>query len=142
MKKSHQAVVGIIASAGLGLAIATAYAQPEGMGGGMGSGMMGGMDHGKMGSMEQGRKDGAGHGAMGGAGPMAGQQLMTPEERAAFREQMRNAKTPEERQKLAQATHAEMQKRAKEKGISLPEHRGPHTGRTETPGTASDAYSH
>ena len=60
------------------------------------------------------------------AGPMAGQQLMTPEERTALQEKMRNARTPEERQKLAEANRAEMQKRAKEKGITLPE---PHLHR-------------
>jgi Spy/CpxP family protein refolding chaperone len=43
---------------------------------------------------------------------------MTPEERTALQEKMRNAKTPEERQKLAQATRDEMQKRAKEKGVT------------------------
>jgi hypothetical protein len=84
------------------------------MGGGMGPGMMmhGGMGAGMM------------HGGFG--GPTAGAQLMTPEERTALQEKMRNAKTPEERQKLADATHAEMQKRAKEKGIALPEAHGPH----------------
>ena len=46
------------------------------------------------------------------AGQATGQQLMTPEER----------------QKLAEANHAEMQKRAKEKGITLPEPHGPHFG--------------
>ena len=35
--------------------------------------------------------------------PMAAQQLMTPEERTALMEKMRNAKTPEERL-LAQAS--------------------------------------
>jgi Spy/CpxP family protein refolding chaperone len=43
---------------------------------------------------------------------------VTPEERSAFQEKMRNAKTPEERQKLAEANRAEMQKRAQEKGIT------------------------
>jgi hypothetical protein len=62
------------------------------------------------------------------AGPMAGQQLMTPEEQQAFVEKMRSAKTPEERQKLAEANHAEMEKRAKEKGISLPQPHGPRAG--------------
>jgi hypothetical protein len=38
---------------------------------------------------------------------------------------MRNAKTPEERQQIAAVTRTEMQKRAAEKGITLPEHRGP-----------------
>lgn len=43
-------------------------------------------------------------------------------------EKMRNAKTSEERQKLAEANQAEMQKRAKEKGITPPEQHGPHAG--------------
>jgi len=69
---------------------------------------------------------------MGQAGTAMGaaQSLMTPEERTALQEKMRNAKTPEERHKLAVANHAEMQKRAKEKGITLPEHRGPRAGAT------------
>jgi len=121
MKRSHKIAVGILASLGLGFAVATAYAHPGGMGGGMGPGAMGGMQHGMSGGM--------GHGAMGaGTGPQAGQQLMTPEERTALQEKMRNAKTPDERQKLAETTRAEMQKRAKEKGIALHEHRGPHAG--------------
>jgi hypothetical protein len=62
------------------------------------------------------------------AGPTAAQQLMTPEERSALLEKMRNAKTPEERQKLAEANRAEMEKRAKEKGITLPEPHGPRGG--------------
>ena len=52
---------------------------------------------------------GTGHGPMG-AGPAAAQQLMTPEER----------------QKLAEANRAEMEKRAKDKGITLPQPHGPH----------------
>jgi hypothetical protein len=62
------------------------------------------------------------------AGPMAGHQLMTPEEQQAFIEKMRNAKTPEERQKLAEANRAEMEKRAQEKGITLPQRHGPGAG--------------
>jgi hypothetical protein len=79
-----------------------------------------------------------GHGPMsaGAAGHGAAQQLMTPDERTALMEKMRNAATPEERQKIAEATRTEMQKRAKEKGITLPEHRGPHFGATpQAPGT-------
>lgn len=60
------------------------------------------------------------------ARPQTGQTLMTPEERTALREKMHTAKTPEERQQIAQANHAEMEKRAKEQGITLPEQRGPH----------------
>ena len=112
MKRMHKAALGIVTATGLALSVSVAYAHP-GMGGGMGMGQMGGMGQGPM-----------GHGAMDG-GAMAAHQLMTPEERTAMMEKMRSAKTPEERQKLAEANHAEMQKRAKEKGITLPEHHGP-----------------
>ena len=98
MKRSYRIAAGVAAALGLGLA-AAAFAHPGAMHGGMGPGMMGGM-----------------------------QQLMTPEEHSALQEKMRNAKTPDERQKLAEANHAEMQKRAKEKGITLPEPHGPRGG--------------
>jgi hypothetical protein len=77
--------------------------------------------------MQHGAQGGMGHAAMSaeGHGPAAAQQLMTPEGRQALREKMHNAATPEERQKLAETTRAEMQKRAKEKGITLPQHSGP-----------------
>jgi len=139
----------------LGLA-ATAYAQQGPMGGGMGpcaqqggqqvqgcmgmgqgrmQTMQGGM--GRMQAMNYGGRQGAGcqQGNRGtgcdfannpGARPKVGQQLMTPEERIAMREKMRTAATPEERQQLMAANHAEMQKRAAEKGITLPEQPGPY----------------
>lgn len=131
MKQSHKFAVAIVASLGLGIAVA-AYAQPGQMGGGTGSHMQGGMQHGAMAGMQHGAQGGTGHGPMGAgaAGHGAAQQLMTPEERTALREKMRNAATPEERQKIAAENRAEMQKRAKEKGITLPEHRGPHFGGT------------
>lgn len=55
-------------------------------------------------------KGGMGHGRMAGgpAGHMAGQPLMTPEGRAELQEKMH--------------------RRAKEKGITFPEHRGPGAG--------------
>ena len=83
------------------------------------------------------------HGGMGAgaAGHGAGQQLMTPEERTALQEKMRNAKTPEERQQIATANRAEMEKRAKEKGITLPEHRGPRT-RTAPQAPAATEHQH
>jgi hypothetical protein len=112
MKQSHRLALGIAASLGLGLGAAVVFAHPGQMTGGpMGMQGMGGMGHGPM-----------------GAGPSAAQQLMTPEERAAFREKMQNAKTPEERQKLAEANRVEMEKRAKEKGITLPQPHGPRAG--------------
>jgi len=136
MKQSHKFAVGIVASLGLGIAVA-AYAQPGQMGGGMGPQMKGGMQHGAQGGMQHGAKGGTGHGPMGAgaAGHGTAQQLMTPEERTALQEKMRNAKTPEERQQIATATRAEMEKRAQEKGITLPEHRGPHFGTPQAPAT-------
>jgi hypothetical protein len=115
MKRSHKAAA-IFAALTLGAAAAVLAHPGQGqMGGGNGPAMKGGLGmHAKAG-MQQGM-----HGA--------GQQLMTPEERSALTEKMRSAKTPEERQKLAQETRTEMQKRAKEQGIALPEHRGPRAG--------------
>lgn len=125
MKQSHKFAAGVIASLGLGIAVAAAYAQPEQMGDGMGPHMKGGMHQ----------------GMAGGTGPgfahrqAAGPELMTQEERSAMIEKMRNAKTPEERQQIAAANRAEMQKRAQERGITLPEHRGPHFGTPQAPAT-------
>jgi len=115
MKQTHKFAASVVTALGLGIAVAAAYAHPgQGQAGGR-MGPQAGMQHGGMGG-------GAGHGA--------GQQLMTPEERTALQEKMRNAKTPEERQQIATATRTEMEKRAKEKGITLPEHSGPHFGGT------------
>jgi hypothetical protein len=141
MKKSHQYAATIVASLGLGLTIATAYAQPGQMGGGMGHEMKGGMQHGAKGGMQHGAKGGSQHGGMGGAGHGAGQQLMTPEERTAMQEKMRNAKSPEERQQIATANRAEMQKRAKEKGVTLHEGHGPRRGTTpQAPATTEHQH--
>ena len=135
----------------LGLA-ATAHAHP--MGGNMGSGaqqhgqhqgMQGGMGHGRMQGMNHGgqqaqRSEGCDAAkGQGSRGPQTGQSLITPEERTALRDKMRNAKTPEERQQIALANRAEMEKRAAEKGITLPEHRGPH-GRGNAP--AASEHKH
>ncbi|MEX0744729.1 MAG: hypothetical protein WD118_03930 [Phycisphaeraceae bacterium] len=125
MKFSRKIAIG--AAAALGLAAGVVIAHPGQMGGGMGMHAQGGMQHGQMGGMGQGRMGGMGHGQMG-AGAAAAQQLMTPEEQAAFREKMQNAKSAEERQKIAEANRTEMQKRAQEKGITLPEPHGPRAG--------------
>lgn len=122
MKQFRRIAVGASAVAlGLGLAVAAAYAHPgAGFGpqgdapGGSGPGSMRGMGSPMM------------HGGHG--GPTPAQQLVTPEERQAFVEKMRSAKTAEERQKLAEANRAEIEKRAKEKGITLPEAHGPGAG--------------
>jgi len=150
MKQSYKFVAGVIASLGLGIAAATAYAQPGSMGGGMEHGK-GGMHHGMTAGMQHGTKEGMQHGKGGeqhgarhghdsakghGAGHGAG--LMTPEERTALREKMRNA-TPEERQQIAAATRAEMQKRAQEKGVTP--HKG-HGPRSAAAPKATEATEH
>ena len=50
-----------------------------------------------------------------------GDELFTPEERRAFFEQMKAAKTPEERAKIQVERRAIADARAKEKGITLSE---------------------
>lgn len=50
-----------------------------------------------------------------------GWQLMTPEERAAYRTKMRAAKTPEEKAKIRAQHHKEMQQRAETQGVTLSE---------------------
>src|SRR5688572_25135730 len=109
-RQSYKFAAGIVASLGLGIAVATAYAHPGQMGAGMEHGkgaMQGGMQHGTKEGMQHGKggeQHGARHGqdsARGhGAGHGAGAGPMTPEERTALREKMRNA-TPEERQQIA-----------------------------------------
>jgi hypothetical protein len=140
MKRSHKITAGIVASLTLGLA-AAAFAQQGPMGPGTGPHAQGGMQQGMQGGTQHGMRGGMGPGAMGhGAAAMgAGHALMTPEERTALREQMHNAATPEERQKIAEATRAEMQKRAQEKGVTLSEHRGPHAGFGPRTGTRPQA---
>jgi len=126
----------------LGLAAAP-FAHPGQMGNGMGSGAQQGGQH-QMQGMNHGGKQAAmgknqGQGCDGtmnqGARQQTGQQLMTPDERTAMRDKMRNANSPEERQQIALANHAEMQKRATEKDITLPEHRN-HQGRGMGPNAA------
>ena len=61
-----------------------------------------------------------------------GHQLMTPEERNAHRTKMRTAKTYEEREQIRKEHHTQMQIRAKEQGLTLPDEppagRGPGLG--------------
>ena len=152
MRQTYKLAAAVVATLGLGITVATAYASPGQMGAGMEHGK-GGMHHGMTGSMQHGTKEGMQHGKGGeqhgarhgrdsarghGAGHGAGARVMTPEERTALQEKMRNA-TPEERQQIAATTRAEMQKRAQEKGVTLPEGRGPRTG---TPAEAAATTEH
>lgn len=50
-----------------------------------------------------------------------GWQIMSPQERAAHRTKMRNLKTKSEREAYRQEHHKQMQKRAKQKGVKLPD---------------------
>jgi len=114
MKRSYKLAATVSAVLGLGFAAAAfAHTGPmsEAAGSGMGSGMGRGM---------------AMHGGTAGTtGQAAMHEIMTAEERTALMEKMRSARTPEERQQLAVATRTEMEKRARDKGITLPEQRGP-----------------
>ena len=137
MKTSNKLAVGVAISLALGT-VAVAYAHPGAMGGSPGPGAQAGPHAG----MQHGARAGHGPAGMqhGLQASQAVQQLMTPEERTATLDKMRAAKTPEERRQIATATRAEMQKRAAEKGITLPEELGPRFG--TTPQTTPDASVH
>jgi len=105
MKTVNKVAISFAAVIGLGLAVA--HAQPAQMGNGMSPTMM----HGQM---MQGQM------MVQNANMKIMRDLMTPAERLAMMDKMIDAKTAEERQAIMTATHAEMEKRAKEKGITLP----------------------
>ena len=108
MKTVNKIVISVATVMGLGLTIA--YAQPGSMGNmsnSMGPGMMGGQ-------MMQGQMMGQN------TNMKIMRELITPAERLAMMDKMIDAKTVEERQAIMTATHTEMEKRAKEKGITLP----------------------
>lgn len=112
MKTVNKILMSVVAVLGLGLAMATVHAQPGPRCNGSGQGMMwgGGMhcqstDHNNYMKVMR--------------------DLMTPAERLALMDKMIDAKTIEERQEIMAATHAEIEKRAKEKGIALPPGNGP-----------------
>jgi uncharacterized membrane protein len=105
MKTVNKIVIGIVAVLGLGLSVASIAQQ----------GPMNGM------------------GMMRGHAQMMGQNLnmkimrdlMTPAERLTIMDRMIDANTLEERQAIMTVHHTEIEKRAKEKGISLPAGHGP-----------------
>lgn len=53
--------------------------------------------------------------------PIYGSQLMTNQERIEHRNKMQAAKTAEEREQVRQQHHEQMQLRAKEQGVTLPD---------------------
>ena len=113
MKTVKKMVLGAVTLLGSGLAISAVHAQQGPMGGGMGPGMM-------QGQMMQAESMGK-HPHM-----KAMRELMAPEERLSMMDKMMDAKTPEERRSIMNADRAEMEKRAKEKGITLPSGHGSH----------------
>ena len=108
MKTVKKITLGIATTLGLGLAVTAVLAQQGPMGGGMmGQGMMRkGMMHAHLMESNSDMK--------------VMRELMTPAERLAMMDKMMDAKTSEERQAIATEHHTEMEKRAKEKGITLP----------------------
>jgi len=69
--------------------------------------------------------------------PIYGSQMMTNQERIEYRAKMRNAKTAEEREQVRLEHHAQMQVRAKERGVTLPDTppaQGAGMGRNTAPG--------
>lgn len=138
MKSTRNLATTILVALGATLAVGSVNAQPtpaqlsdaatspsaktsaSDCGEGHGQGMHKGSGMGQGQGMRQGK--GKNHGKNGKNSEMS--KLMTPEERSEMRTKMQAANTPEERQALRTSMRAEMQKRAKEKGITLPEYQG------------------
>lgn len=113
MKTVNKIAMSIAAVLSLGIGITAVQAQQGSMGdmGHMGSGMGPGMMRGPMMQNQM----------MGQNSDMkVMRELITPEERLSMMDKMMDAKTSQERQAIMISIHAEMEKRAKEKGITLP----------------------
>lgn len=66
--------------------------------------------------------------AIGADQPVYGSQLMTNQERIDHRNKLRAAKTAEEREQVRLQHHEQMQSRAKERGVTLPDTPPPQGG--------------
>lgn len=55
------------------------------------------------------------------AAPIYGSQLMTERERLEYRNRMRTLRTAEERERFREQHHEQMQERARERGVQLPD---------------------
>jgi len=60
--------------------------------------------------------------------PIYGYRMMSDAERNEYREKMRNARSEQERQSLRDENRKRMEARARERGVTLPEQRGPGSG--------------
>ena len=65
--------------------------------------------------------------------PIYGSQLMTQQERLEYQQRIRSAKSQAERQRIRSEHHAQMQERARQKGVTLPG-MGPGQGQGMGPG--------
>ena len=113
MKNMNKIAISVLTTLGFGMAISSVYAQQGPMGGmgPMGNGMGPGMMRGEM-MQSQMMETNSNMKAM--------RELMTPAERLSMMDKMMDAKSAEERQEIMTSTHAGIEKRAKEKGITLP----------------------
>ena len=107
MKSVNKIAISIVTVLGFSMGITAVQAQQGPMGNGMGPGMM-------RGPMMQNQMMGQN------SDMKVMRELITPEERLSMMDKMMDAKTPQERQAIMISIHAEMEKRAKEKGITLP----------------------
>ncbi|MFA7523042.1 MAG: hypothetical protein WCY71_08990 [Halothiobacillaceae bacterium] len=57
---------------------------------------------------------------MGADAPIYGSELMTQQERLEYRDRLRATQTPEERERIRNEHHQQMQERARDQGVSLP----------------------
>lgn len=65
-----------------------------------------------------------------------GSQLMSAQERAEYRKQMRELRTAEEREQFRREHHERMQERARDKGVQLPAEPPAQAGRGLQPGNS------
>ena len=68
-----------------------------------------------------------------------GSQLMTADERNVYRDKMKQAKTPAERDRLRQEHQRDMQQRAKDRGVTLPQQPGSRTKQARSQQAANAA---
>ncbi|MBL8443960.1 MAG: hypothetical protein JNK52_07920 [Zoogloeaceae bacterium] len=71
--------------------------------------------------------------------PIYGSQMMTEQERIQHRNQLHAAKTEAEREQIRARHHEQMQMRAKERGVTLPDNPPQFSGRASPPAGAGSA---
>lgn len=77
----------------------------------------------------------------GGEAPIYGSELMTQQERLEYRERLRQADGDDDRERIRSEHHEQMQERARERGVTLPDtppRGGPGMGNGGMPGAGYD----